>query len=118
VEDEKSQAILKELSALEATYFYLSEDASLHNTAKLLNTNTSYLSKALNTVKKQSFSQYVNKLRIDYVLVRLKEDAVFRSYTIHAISKEIGYKSATTFIKEFKNKTGLNPSYYIKKIDS
>lgn len=118
VEDEKSQAILEELSALEATYFYLSEDASLHNTAKLLNTNTSYLSKALNTVKKQSFSQYVNKLRIDYVLVRLKEDAVFRSYTIHAISKEIGYKSATTFIKEFKNKTGLNPSYYIKKIDS
>ncbi|PTX60197.1 YesN/AraC family two-component response regulator [Kordia periserrulae] len=118
IEDEKSQTILEQLSALEATHFYLSEDASLHNTAKLLNTNTSYLSKALNTIKKQSFSQYVNKLRIDYVLVKLKEDAVFRSYTIHAISKEIGYKSATTFIKEFKNKTGLNPSYYIKKIDS
>ncbi|AXG68654.1 DNA-binding transcriptional regulator ChbR [Kordia sp. SMS9] len=116
IKDEKAKAILEKLSALEETHFYLSENATLHNTAKLLQTNTTYLSKALNAVKKQSFSQYLNKLRIEYVLVKLKEDAVFRSYTIHAISKEIGYKSATTFIKEFKNKTGLNPSYYIKKI--
>lgn len=118
IKDEKANAILEELETLESTLFYLSQDATLHTTSKLLHTNTTYLSKALNAVKKQSFSQYLNKLRIDYVLVKLKEDAVFRSYTIHAISKEIGYKSATTFIKEFKNKTGLNPSYYIKKIES
>jgi len=117
IKDEKANAILEKLSALEETQFYLSEDATLHTTAKLLQTNTTYLSKALNAVKKQTFSQYLNKLRIEYVLVKLKEDAVFRSYTIHAISTEIGYKSATTFIKEFKNKTGLNPSYYIKKIE-
>lgn len=118
IKDEKANAILEELETLESTHFYLSPDVTLHTTAKLLHTNTTYLSKALNAVKKQSFSQYLNKLRIDYVLVKLKEDAVFRSYTIHAISKEIGYKSATTFIKEFKSKTGLNPSYYIKKIES
>ncbi|WP_420570942.1 helix-turn-helix domain-containing protein [Kordia sp.] len=117
IKDEKAKAILEQLETLESSHFYLSPDATLHTTAKLLNTNTTYLSKALNAVKKQTFSQYVNKLRIDYVLVKLKEDSVFRSYTIHAISKEIGYKSATTFIKEFKNKTGLNPSYYIKKIE-
>lgn len=117
IKDEKANAILEQLETLENTQFYLSPEVTLHTTAKLLNTNTSYLSKALNAVKKQTFSQYLNKLRIDYVLVKLKEDAVFRSYTIHAISKEIGYKSATTFIKEFKNKTGLNPSYYIKKIE-
>lgn len=116
IKDEKAKAILEKLHELENTHFYLSQDATLHTTAKLLNTNTTYLSRALNAFEKQSFSQYLNKLRIDYVLVKLKEDAVFRSYTIHAISTEIGYKSATTFIKEFKSKTGLNPSYYIKKI--
>lgn len=117
IKDEKAKAILEKLHELENTHFFLSQDVTLHTTAKLLNTNTTYLSKALNAVEKQSFSQYLNKLRIDYVLVKLKEDAMFRSYTIHAISTEIGYKSATTFIKEFKNKTGLNPSYYIKKIE-
>lgn len=117
IKDEKAKAILEKLHELETTAFYLSQDVTLHKTAKLLNTNTTYLSKALNAVEKQSFSQYLNKLRINYVLVKLKEDAVFRSYTIHAISTEIGYKSATTFIKEFKNRTGLNPSYYIKKIE-
>lgn len=118
IKDEKANSILEKLQELENTDFYLSANATLHSTAKLLNTNTSYLSKALNDVQKQSFNQYLNKLRIDYVLVKLKEDSVFRSYTIHAISEEIGYKSATTFIKEFKNKTGLNPSYYVKKIKS
>lgn len=117
IQDEKAKIILEKLQKLENTHFYLSADVTLHTTAKLLSTNTTYLSKALNAVKKQSFNQYLNKLRIDYVLVKLKEDSLFRSYTIHAISKEIGYKSATTFIKEFKNKTGLNPSYYIKKIE-
>jgi len=117
IKDEKAKAILEKLHKLETTHFYLSQDITLHTTAKLLHTNTTYLSKALNAVQKQSFNQYLNKLRIDYVLVKLKEDAVFRSYTIHAISTEIGYKSATTFIKEFKNKTGLNPSYYIRKIE-
>jgi YesN/AraC family two-component response regulator len=116
IKDAKVKAILDELETLENTHFYLSPDVTLHTTAKLLNTNTTYLSKAVNAGKKQSFNQYLNKLRIEYVLIKLKEDALFRSYTIHAISKEIGYKSATTFIKEFKNKTGLNPSYYIKKI--
>ncbi|WP_160130355.1 helix-turn-helix domain-containing protein [Kordia antarctica] len=118
IKDEKAKVILEKLQELENTHFYLSQDCNLYTTAKLLNTNTTYLSKALNDVKKQSFNQYLNKLRIDYVLVKLKEDSVFRSYTIHAVSKEIGYKSATTFIKEFKNKTGLNPSYYIKKIEN
>ncbi|WP_298417418.1 tetratricopeptide repeat protein [uncultured Kordia sp.] len=117
IKDEKAKTILENLHKLENTHFFLAQDATLHKTAKLLNTNTTYLSKALNAIEKQSFSQYLNKLRIDYVLVKLKEDAVFRSYTIHAISTEIGYKSATTFIKEFKNKTGLNPSYYIRKIE-
>lgn len=118
IKDEKAKVILEELEELENTHFYLSQECNLYTTAKLLNTNTTYLSKALNDVKKQSFNQYLNKLRIDYVLVKLKEDSVFRSYTIQAVSREIGYKSATTFIKEFKNKTGLNPSYYIKRIEN
>lgn len=54
---------------------------------------------------------------MNYVLLKLKEDTRFRSYTIKAISEEIGYKSVTTFLRAFKAKTNLNPSYYIEKLN-
>ncbi|WP_438424304.1 helix-turn-helix domain-containing protein [Aquimarina macrocephali] len=117
IKDEKSEKILKELQELEHTHFYISQDCNLYSTAKLLNTNTTYLSKALNEIRKKSFNQYLNELRINYALLKLKEDRMFRSYTIRAVAKETGYKSATTFIKVFKGKTGLNPAYYIKKLE-
>ncbi|WP_109097499.1 AraC family transcriptional regulator [Aquimarina sp. AU58] len=117
IKDEKSEKILKELQELEHTHFYISQDCNLYSTAKLLNTNTTYLSKALNEIRKKSFNQYLNELRINYALLKLKEDRMFRSYTIRAVAKETGYKSATTFIKVFKSKTGLNPAYYIKKLE-
>ncbi|WP_234387037.1 AraC family transcriptional regulator [Aquimarina sp. Aq78] len=117
IKDEKSEKILKKLQKLEHTHFYISQDCNLYSTAKLLNTNTTYLSKALNEIRKKSFNQYLNELRINYALLKLKEDRMFRSYTIRAVAKETGYKSATTFIKVFKSKTGLNPAYYIKKLE-
>ncbi|MEP0264616.1 tetratricopeptide repeat protein [Dokdonia sp.] len=118
IKDTQAQEILDKLSQLEKTGFYKSKECNLYTTAKAIHTNTTYLSKTLNEVKKQSFSQYLNELRIDYVLIKLKEDTRFRSYTVKAISEEIGYKSVTTFLKAFKSKTNLNPSYYIDSLNT
>lgn len=64
-----------------------------------------------------NFNTYINHLRINYAITRLKNDSVFRSYTVLAISEELGYKSANTFTKAFKKEVGLLPSYYIKKLE-
>lgn len=117
IKDTQAKEILENLSILEKKEFFKSKDCNLYTTAKAIQTNTTYLSKVLNKVKKQSFNQYLNDLRINYVLLKLKEDTRFRSYTIKAISEEIGYKSVTTFLRAFKAKTNLNPSYYIEKLN-
>jgi len=116
VKDVQAQEILTKLSELEDSEFFIAKDCNLYTTAKLIDTNTTYLSKTLNTVKKQSFNQYLNELRIRYALIQLKENNKFRAYTIKAISEEVGYKSVNTFIKAFKIITGLSPSYYIKEL--
>ncbi len=113
----QAEIILTNLSKLEKTDFFTSKNCNLYNTAKAIQTNTSYLSKALNEIKEQSFTQYLNELRINFVLRKLKEDTRFRSFTIKAISEEIGYKSVTTFLRAFKNKTDLKPSYYIERLN-
>lgn len=61
-----------------------------------------------------TFSEYVNDLRISYILKELSENPKLRKYTIKTISEEIGYKSASTFINAFKNRAKMTPSYYIQ----
>jgi len=92
-------------------------DCSLSSMAKKINTNTTYLSKVINSHFKKSFNAYINELRINYVLTRLKEDKLFRRYTIQSIANDIGFKSKESFNKAFRIQTGILPSYYIKQLE-
>jgi len=117
IDDEKVGKILKRLNKLENEEYFLRLDCNLRDVAKKVKTNHTYLSKIIHTHKEKNFTDYINDLRIEYVVKRLKEDRVFRSFSIKSIANEIGYKSDYSFTKHFKAKTGLNPSYYIKNIE-
>lgn len=117
VNPETTQQILEGLKKLEDQSYFLHPACSAHNVAKRIKTNTTYLSKVINAEFGKNFSTYVNDLRINYAIVRLKQDSKFRSYTISAIAIELGYKSADSFTKYFKKDTGLLPSFYIKKLN-
>ena len=117
IDDDKIKEILSKIKQLEDKKYYLKQDCTMHNMAKRLKTNTSYLSNITNNHLNKTFSNYINELRIDYVILELKNNKRLRSYSVKAISEEIGYKSADSFAKYFKEATGLTPSVYIKKIN-
>lgn len=116
VPEETKKLILDGLQKLEAKEYFLKQECNSYNVAKKINTNTSYLSKVINAHYGKNFNTYINDLRINYAIVRLKDDVIFRSYSIQSIAEELGYKSADSFTKYFKKDTGLNPSFYIKEI--
>ncbi len=117
IDDEKVTLVLKGLDRLEEKEYFLHTDCTLGAMAKKIKINTTYLSKIINAHKEKSFNEYINDLRIEYVLQRLQTDKKFRSFSITSIASEIGYKSDNSFTKHFKAKTGLNPSFYIKEIE-
>ncbi|WP_299768544.1 helix-turn-helix domain-containing protein [uncultured Dokdonia sp.] len=117
IDDDKVDAVLKGLSKLEKQEYFLKPDCSLRTIAKKTKTNATYLSKIINTHKGKNFNGYINDLRIEYALTKLKNDKRFRSFSIASIALEVGYKSDKSFVKHFKSKTGINPSYYIKNIE-
>jgi AraC-like DNA-binding protein len=117
IEDELIDRVLKNLELLESEKKFLSNDFKLDRIAKALNTNTAYLSKIINEHKGISFSEYVNDLRINYLLKELQENQAIRKYTIQTISEECGYKSPTTFIKAFRDRIKMTPSDYIKEVN-
>lgn len=110
--------ILAGLQKIEEQHYYLKQECNSYNVAKKIKTNTSYLSKVINAHYQKNFNTYINDLRINYVILKLKEDSRFRSYSIQSISEDIGYKSTDSFTKYFKRRTGLLPSVYIKKLNS
>lgn len=116
IDDEKVTHILKALDTFEEKKQFLNMNCDLTYVAKKVNTNKAYLSKVIHEEKRQKFIQYITGLRIEYALRQLQEDKTLQAYTISAIATELGFKSAGTFTKAFKEKTGLLPSYYIKKV--
>lgn len=82
-------------------------DLSLADLARRLGTNTQYLSRALNEGLGQSFSDFVNRQRIDAAQRRLDEDA---SLEILTIALEVGFGSKASFNRAFRTYTGQTPS--------
>lgn len=115
--DRKDLEILKKLAEFEQKELFLSKESTLVEVAKKIQTNTTYLSKVINTHKEKSFTSYITDLRVDYAIERLSHDRKFRSFTIGAIAQEIGFKRSESFSKSFKVKTGLYPSYFIKELE-
>jgi len=118
VNEEIVTQIVDGLQKLEEQEYYLKQECNAYNVAKKIKTNTSYLSKVINSRYQKNFNTYINDLRINYSILRLKNDAKFRLFSIQSISEELGYKSSDSFTKYFKRHTGLNPSFYIKQLNS
>ena len=118
INKETFDEILAGLHKIEEQHYYLKQECNSYNVAKKIKTNTSYLSKVINAHHQKNFNTYINDLRINHAILKLKEDTRFRSYSIQSISEEIGYKSPDSFTKYFKRRTGLLPSVYIKKLNS
>jgi AraC-like DNA-binding protein len=118
IDEEVITTVLEKLDRFEKKNEFLQSDISITILAKKCTTNTKYLSKIINTHKSKSFINYINDLRIDYILKELKENTTLQRYTIKSISEEAGFNTAESFATAFKKKTGIKPSYYIKNLKS
>jgi AraC-like DNA-binding protein len=72
------------------------------------------LSMYFNTIINQSFSEWKNKLRIEFA-VALFSTEQSKNFTIQALSSQCGFANQTSFIKAFKHVTGQTPSDFYKK---
>ncbi len=113
---EIEEMVLKELKKFELSKDYLDSTFSIHQLAKNLNTNTSYLSSVINEKKGKTYKQYITELRINYLIKILTTNSKFRKYTIEALGEEIGYTNASSFSRSFKNFTGLTPTNYLNSL--
>ncbi len=111
------EGILNDLEEFEENLDFLEPNIVSNDLAKKMNTNSKYLSKVISHYKKRNFITYINELRINYCIEKLKTDKKFMNYTVKAIAREIGFNSVDAFSKSFFKIKGIQPSYFIRELE-
>jgi len=108
--------ILQKLEKFENQLLFKEKEITASSFAKSINSNTSYLSKTINHFKEKNFSQYLNDLRINYLIQEVKHNPLLRKYTVKALGDEIGFGNTESFSKAFKERTGVPIGYFMKNL--
>lgn len=116
IPDKTIHALLKKLEDFEQNEEYLDPSMSLNLLAENLNTNTKYLSEIINTHKNKNFHSYINELRVNYIIDKLKHNPVYLKYKVSHLAEEAGFSSHSLFSTVFKQVTGFSPAAYTKLI--
>lgn len=94
---------------------YKDPNFNIRKLADLLDSNTTYVSKAMNIEGSKKFNQLINEYRINDVLNMMKSENA-RKYTIEHIYTQAGFSQQSTFNRIFKEYTGETPSEYLEKL--
>jgi len=108
--------ILRQLEKFEKERKYLERDWQLSNLAAFFNHNPTYISSIIRHYKEKSFNEYINDLKVDYIISLLYSNKLARNYTNKALADEAGFSSTERFAKAFKAKTGISTAYFIEQI--
>jgi AraC-like DNA-binding protein len=91
-----------------------SEDLSLGQVAKAVNTSTFYFCKMFKKATGLNFTDYVSRLRIE----KAKNLLLNRNLRVSEIAYEVGFQSLTHFNRVFKKIMGQSPTEYREQLAS
>lgn len=113
---ETEERILQALEQWEKDNGFLNKDLSLSALAAEFHTNPKYLSFVINTHKGKDFNNYVNELKILFIIDKLQSNPEYLEYKLSYIADEFGFSSHSKFTSVFKSVVGLSPSVFISHL--
>lgn len=88
--------------------FFLKHDLKIGDVVKALGSNRTYVSNYINTTYNCSFSDYMNRLRVEYAERLLASSP--HGTKLSQIAQESGFASEASFYRNFKKFAGVTPS--------
>lgn len=107
------KTILKSINNFELSKYYLDKSISINFVAAELGINHRYLSYVINKHKEKDFNSYINELRINYIVEKMRKDPNFMKYKISYLAEQCGFSSHSRFTVTFKKVTGVSPTTFI-----
>jgi len=112
-EDILQKKLISELKNwMETEKPYLEPGLSITEVATHLQTNRTYLSRAINSQLKTNFPNFINEHRIKES-IKLILSGFTQEFTQEALANKSGFAGRNVFIAAFKKHTGVVPSFFI-----
>lgn len=92
---------------------HMGEHVSLDEVARLVHLSPSYFSRLFKSETGQTFSEYLQAIRI----YRAKSMLKLEQYSLTEIAERVGFFDQSHFIKAFKQVTGVTPGLYRSRRD-
>lgn len=102
----KIENVMSDMSTISDSEF------SLKQMADAVESNTKYVSVAINEAYGMNFKSLLNEHRIREACRRFTDPNYYNKMTLSAIGRELGFNSYSAFIAAFKKVTGMTPSVY------
>ena len=113
-DEQRESLILRIQEVLNDSDVICQQDFTLSKLAKLINSNTTYVSQVINEKYGMAFSSLLGSCRIKIACQWMEDPERYGNITIEAIATGTGFKSRTAFVNVFKRETGLKPSEYLR----
>ncbi|MHC1780412.1 MAG: helix-turn-helix transcriptional regulator [Bacteroidales bacterium] len=97
---------------LENEQIFRNNNLRITDISEKLKTNRSYISGIVNTEFKTNFSDLINRYRIEYSKKLLLDEKI---YVLDYIAEQSGFASLSSFMRVFRNETGITPGIYRKQ---
>ena len=111
--DAKAAELMERISRLmDQDRLYLRSDLKVQDVAVALQTNSSYVSECINSLRGQSFSQFVNTCRVRHAQELLRRQPDLKT-TI--VATESGFSTEASFFRNFKAVTGMTPREWLQE---
>ncbi|MBB4805874.1 AraC-like DNA-binding protein [Chryseobacterium defluvii] len=116
ITDKTEQKILTNLEGFEQSDIFLENSITIGALASRFETNPRYLSDIIKKHKFQNFNNYINGLRVNYIVHKLYHEPIYRGYKIAYLAQECGFSSLQAFIPAFRKIVGVTPFYFIQNL--
>ena len=111
--DAKAAELMERISRLmDQDRLYLRSDLKVQDVAVALQTNSSYVSECINSLRGQSFSQFVNTCRVRHAQELLRRQPDLKT-TI--VATESGFSTEASFFRNFQAVTGMTPREWLQE---
>lgn len=109
--DDRLVRLMEQITAqMEEKELFRKNGLTKEDLARVVSSNSRYVSDCINAMAGCSFIDYVNGYRIRYAQRLLYENPELR---LSEISEESGFSSEVTFYRNFKARTGLTPGEWL-----
>ncbi|MBP7357672.1 MAG: hypothetical protein KA871_06125 [Cloacibacterium sp.] len=113
---EKEAELLSKMIDFEKGIEFTNKNFTISNFIAILETNSKYANYILKKHRKKKFNDYVNGLKIKFIIEKLYANPEYLNYKINYLSDLSGFSTHSRFAQIFKNETGISPSEFISKL--